>query len=106
MEETYLLVKLDTLTDGEVSLRGYWLTTSEEYKDFLYNLQTTNVTPDIEVYVSENDFFCFENLDQLLDSLGSTEITKDFYMEAKQVFGDDCFGTINIPYLLEIYEDE
>ena len=96
----FLLVILDTCWADEFDVNGLWVTTQDEYNEFLEQLDKVNFHGQ-EIYFGTNEWVEYESKEDLLRDLTTWEISEIFYDEFISIFGGDSHGIIDIPYLIE-----
>ena len=106
----FVAVKFSYNYADEFQVEALWLTTEEEFNSFLDNLEKRDVTEFDEIPFGTNEFFFFDNLEAIINSLTVLTISELTFDEMYDVFDGDEFGLISIPGLLDVYplkeEDE
>lgn len=97
--DTYLLVKLN-MSYAEFEVDAFWVTTQQEYDQFLKKVSNYDWSESDEIYFGTNEWINFYSTDELIDSLEVTPITQEFYSQLIAHFGE-TYGLISIPYLAE-----
>jgi hypothetical protein len=108
MKEKYVLVKLFANYADEFDTYSLWVTTEEEYNNFIDKISKSK-EEDVEVCFGTNEDITFFNSEDLLDQLEVKTISEEFYNEFLKIMEGNTFGTLDIPYLLEAFgieEDE
>ena len=103
MSNNYLLVRLNSSWADEFDVEALWVTTSEEFKTWLEELDTC-VVNNVEIYFGTNESITFDSKEEIINSLIVTEITSTFYNQFIALIGE-TFGLINLKTLPEIYKE-
>jgi hypothetical protein len=94
-----LLVKYKGDWADELEVEGFWVTTKEEYEEWLIEIK--NSFP-YTYYIGTNEEIEYESLDSLQYDLSVKEITQEQFDNLKVVFGGS-FGFFPDP---EVFEEE
>lgn len=95
-----ILVKLDYCWADEFDVNSLWITTIDDYHEFLETIATLDISEYTEIYFGTNEYISFYSYDELVDSLDFEPISDEFYNEFMENIGE-TYGLISIPDLLE-----
>lgn len=98
----YVIVTLDYNFADEFDTPSLWLTTEDEYKDFLQKVRELN-NYELEYYFGTNEAIIITP-SELLNSLTYNHISEITYKEMTKVLGSS-FGIVNIQDLLEQFQE-
>lgn len=99
-----ILVELHYNWADEFDIDAIWLTTKDEYNNFINELSKLNVTDYKKIYFGTNEYVSFSSAKKIIRALKVTSVTDVFFNEFTSILGDE-FGLISIPGLLEYYPD-
>ena len=96
-----ILVKLNYSYADEFDVNSLWMTTVEEYEEFLNELKELkdNISEYREIYFGTNEYIYFDSYEEIIDSLTTTLVSDDFYNEFIKIIGGE-YGLISISSLL------
>ena len=107
--EYYLLVKLDMNWADEFDVIAFWVTTQNRYDQFLRTIIEYDFSDSDEFYFGTNEYISFSSTDEIVRSLQTIPITKEFYDQLITHFGEE-YGLIPITrieeYVLYKMEEE
>lgn len=99
-----VLVQLRCNYEDEFDVTALWLTTKEEYKNFLDALKTRNIKEDTEIYFGTNECITFNSYDDIVNSLTCMNVSDGFYDEFLKNIGS-TYGSIDIPDIITIIDN-
>lgn len=100
--DDWVLIKLQANYADEFDVDSFWVTTLEDYNNFLKELKNKEFdeSGSVDIYFGTNECISFTSIQEILDSLTVTDISAEFAWLLRKHFGEE-YGLLSISEIPE-----